>query len=137
MNQQRRFKMGQAKSAIGFAVGYGLEGAANYAEATGHTTAAKGLSVTGNILTGAATGAALGSVIPGLGTAAGAGIGAAVAGLKSAFDSLADSARETASAIDKQKSAMMSGQQVDVGIYKFMQGQNDTAALKKKDVAYF
>lgn len=87
---------------------------------------------------GGASGAAIGSMIaPGVGTAVGAVIGAVSSGLKSAFDNLAESARDAAAALEKQRSSMFSGQQIDVGMYKFMQGQTDKAALKKKDVAYF
>lgn len=136
--QERGIRMGQVKAGLGFAVGHTLQGAASYAEATGNTGLAKGISAGSNILMGGASGAAIGSMIaPGVGTVVGAAIGVVSSGLKSAFDSLAESARDAAAALEKQKSSMFSGQQIDVGMYKFMQGQTDKAALKKKDVAYF
>ena len=136
--QQRGISVEQIKAGIGFAVGNTLQGAASYAEATGNVGLAKGISTGSNILMGGASGAAIGSMIaPGIGTTVGAVVGAVSSGLKSAFDILAESARDAAAALEKQKSSMFSGQQLDVGMYKFMQGQTDKAALKKKDLAYF
>ena len=128
---------GQVKAGLSFVGGQLLAGGANLAEATGHTTLAKGLTVGSNVAMGAAAGAAMGSVIPGVGTAIGAAVGAITAGAKAGLDALADSARNTAAAIEKQRASMFTGQALDVGMYKFMQGQNDKAALKKKDVSYF
>ena len=136
--QGRGISVEQVKAGLGFAVGNTLQGAASYAEATGNTKIAKGLQTGSNVLMGGASGAAIGSMIaPGIGTTVGAVIGAVSSGLKSAFDNLAESARDAAAALEKQRSSMFSGQQIDVGMYKFMQGQTDKAALKKKDVAYF
>ena len=128
---------GMVKAGIGFAVGQVMEGATQYAEATGHTRLAKGLSFGAGLLGTTTSGAVMGSLIPGVGTAVGAGIGAAVGTLKGAFELLADSAKDAAKALDEQKKSFFTGQAIDVGMYKFMQGQNDKAALKKKDVSYF
>ena len=136
--QGRGISVESVKAGLGFAAGNILQGAATYAEATGNTKIAKGLQTGSNVLMGGASGAAIGTMIaPGIGTTVGAVIGAVSSGLKSAFDNLAESARDAAAALEKQRSSMFSGQQVDVGMYKFMQGQTDKAALKKKDVAYF
>ena len=62
-----------------------MEGATQYAEATGHTRLAKGLSFGAGLLGSTTSGAVMGSLIPGVGTAVGAGIGAAVGTLKGAF----------------------------------------------------
>lgn len=139
VNQQwRGIKAEQVKAGLGFAVGNTLQGAASYADATGNKGLAKGIYTGSNILMGGASGAAIGSMIaPGVGTAVGAAVGAISQGLKSAFDNLAESARDAAAALERQKSSMFSGQQVDISMYKFMQGQTDKAALKKKDIAYF
>ena len=108
--QQRGISVDQIKAGIGFAVGNTLQGAASYAEATGNVGLAKGISAGSNILMGGASGAAIGSMIaPGVGTAVGAVVGAVSSGLKSAFDILAESARDAAAALEKQKSSMFSG----------------------------